>query len=402
MMYLKCSCRRAFMAAILATALRLSLSALSSEDEVFMPNQPDAVPTFLIIGTAKGGTTDLFEQLTSETVNLDPNRPDPPLPHKPKKEAGLLSRGGIDASKMLPQRLQYIEYLRLLRHPCGNATKGTFQECIVTNATKQFTLDATPTYFFSAVAPLYLRELSSLSKIVMMIREPVERAEVLYRHYVLAEGRWPDQSIDDLATDFFKAIKTEKGVVPVLQRAANCSFGDVFCLANSWRDISGLSLMDSLENKLFAAGMYRYALAVWRYHYFRPGRVLVVDSHAYFERRADVMETVIRFLYGRPMLPSERKHAASGEVWRKVVIPSLPKLTLSPPVRQQLSEFYEQHVMRGMFKMLSDMRDEGAWLVGFDGEPWRRCPGFMEFNAAAKPKPSLVASEVMEAAARRF
>ncbi|GIM02419.1 hypothetical protein Vretimale_7216 [Volvox reticuliferus] len=381
----KYKCRGAFIATVLAAALRLGLSVFIKE-EVFMPNQPDAVPTLLIIGTAKGGTTDLFEQLTAGIVNLDPSRPDPPFPQKPSKEPGLLSRGGVDASEMLPKRPQYIEYLRLLSHPCSEATKGSFHECMATNATKQYTLDATPTYFFSAVAPQYLRQFSSLSKIIMMIRDPVERAEVLYRHFVLAEGQWPDQSIDDLATDFFKAIHTEEGVVPALQRAASCSYGDVVCLADSWRDISGFTFMDSLENKLFAAGLYRYALAVWRYHYFKPGRVLVVDSHAFFERRVDAMEKVIRFLYGRPMLHSERMLAASGGVWRKVVVTSLPKLTLSPPVRQQLSEFYEQHVMQGLFRMLSDMRDEGAWMFGFDGEPWNECPGFKEFNAARKSK----------------
>ncbi|GIL80345.1 hypothetical protein Vretifemale_9580 [Volvox reticuliferus] len=285
---------------------------------------------------------------------------------------------------MLPQKSHYMEYLRLLGHPCSDATNGNFQECLAANATKQFTLDATPTYYFHVLAPLYLRQLSSLSKIIMMIREPVQRAEVLYGHYVLAEGRWPDRSIDDLANDFFKAINTDNGVTAALQRAADCSSRDVFCLANSWRDINGLTLMDTLENKLFAGGLYNYALAVWRYHYFRPGRLLVMDSHAYFDRRVDAMDKVIRFLYGRPMLPSEQTLAASGGVWRKVAVRAVPKLILSAPVRQQLSEFYEQHVMRGLFQTLMDMRDEGAWMFGFNGERWNECPGFEEFNAATK------------------
>ncbi|GIL80336.1 hypothetical protein Vretifemale_9576, partial [Volvox reticuliferus] len=332
--------------------------------------------------------TDLFAQLTAGVVNLDPDRPDPQFPVKLIKEPGLLSRGGTKAFELIPQKSQYMEYLRLLGHPCSDATKRNFQECFATNATKQFTLDATPTYYFHVLAPLYLRQLSSLSKIIMMIREPVERAEVLYRHYVLAEGKWPDRSIDDLANDFFKAINTDTGVATALQRAADCSSGDVFCLANSWRDIYGFKLMETLENKIFAGGLYNYALAVWRYHYFRPGRLLVMDSHAYFDRRVDAMEKVIRFVYGRPMLPSEQTLAAFGEVWRKVVVHSVPKLTLSTPVRQQLSEFYEQHVMRGLFRMLSDMRDEGAWVFGFDEEPWNECPGFEEFNAAGgKSKP---------------
>ncbi|GIL80343.1 hypothetical protein Vretifemale_9580 [Volvox reticuliferus] len=288
---------------------------------------------------------------------------------------------------MLPQKPQYLEYLRLLSHPCGNVHRTLIPECLAANATKQLTLDATPTYYFSPVAPLYLRQLSTLSKIIMMIREPVQRAEVLYSHYVLTGGRWPDRSIDDLANDFLKAINTDTGVATALQRAADCSSGDVFCLANSWRDINGFTLMDTLENKIFAGGLYNYALAVWRYHYFRPGRLLVMDSHAYFDRRVDAMDKVIRFMYGRPMLPSEQTLAATGGVWRKVGVRVVPKLILSAPVRQQLSEFYEQHVMRGLFRMLSDMRDkEGAWMFGFNGEPWNECPGFREFNAAGKSK----------------
>lgn len=90
---------------------------------------------------------------------------------------------------MLPQRSQHVEYLQLLRHPCSNSTAADFQDCLAAYADKQLTIDATPNYFFSAVAPLFLREMSSLSKVIMMIRDPVERAEVLYRHFVLVEVR---------------------------------------------------------------------------------------------------------------------------------------------------------------------------------------------------------------------
>ncbi|GIL80289.1 hypothetical protein Vretimale_19888 [Volvox reticuliferus] len=380
----ECSCRGATIATVIAAALCLALPVLSKEEE-FMPNQPDAIPTFLIIGTAKGGTTDLFGQLTAGPVNFDPDRPDPPFPHKSNKELAYLSRTGIDGIKMLPQKQQYMEYLELLGHPCGNAMRGSiFRECFTANATKLFTLDATPTYSFSAVVPLYLRELSGSSKVIMMIREPVERAESLFRHYVVTGTRWSDKHIDDLAIDFFKAINADKGLETALQQAANCSYGDVVCLANSWRDICGFTLMESQENKLFAAGLYNYALAVWRYHYFKPGRVLVMDSHAFFDRRMDAMEKVIRFMYGRPMLPSEQK-LAEGVFHHKSTLKS-PKMILSPPVRQKLSEFYEQHVIRGLFQTLMDMRDEGAWMFGFNGEPWRACPGFEEFNAAGKSK----------------
>ncbi|GIL80340.1 hypothetical protein Vretimale_12083 [Volvox reticuliferus] len=112
------------------------------------------------------------------------------------------------------------------------------------------------------------------------------------------------------------------------------------------------------------------------------GRVIAAAPLVWRNRAAPF--EVIRFLYGRPMLPSEQTLAASGGVWRKVAVRAVPKLILSAPVRQQLSEFYEQHVMRGLFQTLMDMRDEGAWMFGFNGERWNECPGFEEFNAATK------------------
>ncbi|GLC75213.1 hypothetical protein PLESTF_001607600 [Pleodorina starrii] len=306
--------------------------------------------------------TDLYEQLTAASVNNAPGRPDPPLPHGPVKEAGLLSRGGVDPLRLLPQRQQYVEYLRLLGRPCGNASAGTFPECVASASSSHLTLDATPTYFFSSVAPLLLRELSPLSKVVMM-------------------GAWSNTSIDALASKFLTALRTERGAAPILARAAACPPSDVLCAASAWRDFSGLAMMDALEHKLFAGGLYCYALAVWRYHYFRPGRVMLVDSHAYFSRREQVMEQIIRFLYGRPMLPEERTLAATGAVWRKAKVVPSPKHTLSPVLRLEVGALYEEHVTRGLFRMLTDMRSqEGAWVVGFDGEPWTAYPGFAEFN----------------------
>ncbi|EFJ46210.1 hypothetical protein VOLCADRAFT_93420 [Volvox carteri f. nagariensis] len=370
--------RRAFLATLFATAIAFA-SALKGNGE-FKPNQPGALPTILIIGTAKGGTTDLFKQLTDESVNKAPGRVEPPFPVDSAKEPAMLGRGGVIGSWLLPQRALYFEYLQQLNHPCSNTTTETLRECLATRGLQQLTLDATPDYSFSVMAPIYLRLLSPLSKVVMMMREPVERVEVLYRHYVLTKGQWLDHTVDTLASNFFLAISKDPVVSTALERLADCPPTDLLCLVNNWRDLWVRPIMDSMDYVLFISGLYNYMMAPWRYHYFQPGRAMVIDSQAYYERRVEVMEEVIRFMYGRPMSAEERTLAASEVVWRKVGMPSLPGLKLSPPVKDQLTEFYDKHVMKGFYGMLAGMRAEGVWVVGFDQEPWNNCPGFAEFN----------------------
>ncbi|EFJ48530.1 hypothetical protein VOLCADRAFT_104713 [Volvox carteri f. nagariensis] len=406
-------CRKAFLAIFLAAAVAF---APASAQEVFMPNQLDAVPSVLIIGTAKGGTTDLYKQLTDEDVNNAPGRPDPPFPLNAIKEPSMLNRGGIEG-KLVPMQPLYFEYLQLLNHPCSRVGPDEFNECLASRGSSELTLDASPDYSYDFLAPFYLKQLSPLSKIVMMIREPVERAEVLYRHYKLtqwlypgaasrtcapalyhsfdlplplanrtawglsnAQGKWLDKGIDVLARGFLEAVQGDREALATLQRALNCPPADVACQADNWRDISTQPLMQPMEHRLFMGGLYRYMMAMWRRVYFQPGRVMLIDSQAYYERRYPVMEKVIRYLYGRPMLKEEREIAASGLVWRKAGVPPLSGVKLSKDVGQQLAEFYNQHVMQGFFRMLTDMSAEGAWVAGFDSEPWDQCPGFAEFN----------------------
>ncbi|EFJ48660.1 hypothetical protein VOLCADRAFT_90856 [Volvox carteri f. nagariensis] len=386
----ECRCRSsAFIAAIFALALTLT----NAVEEVFMPNQLDALPSILIIGTAKGGTTDLYKQLTFPKVNQAPGRAEPRLPANAEKEPSILNRGGIEG-KLMPFQPLYIEYLHLLGHPCGNATEDDIQDCMATLGTQQLTLDASPDYSFSLNAPLYLKQLSPLSKIVMMIREPVERVETLFRHYKLTlvdkettlyldfvQGWWSDRSLDTLAGNFLEAVRTDNKARAALQHAVNCPPADVVCQADGWKRMVSLYFMRSMDNKIFMGGLYRYMMAVWRRVYFQPGRVMLIDSQAYYQRRPEVMEKVIKYLYGRPMLPEEREEAASEVVWRKKgKLPYAAGLKLSLAARQQLEEFYDVHVMQGLFRMLTDMRAEGAWVAGFDREPWEKCPGFAEFH----------------------
>ncbi|GLC38023.1 hypothetical protein PLESTM_000675700 [Pleodorina starrii] len=437
-----------------------------------MPNDPTATPTFLIIGAPKGGTTDLFSQLTDASVNSGPERPDPPLLSGTKKEVALLHVAHLSPANFTPYAPVFRDYLALLRHPCANASSGSqMRECLAGpgSGASAYTLDATPGYYYAPGVPLLLRGFSPNSKVVLMLREPIDRLEALYHHWMVQDHMWPDTTLDELATAFFTLLATNPDAAAILRRLASCPAaaaataaatasaapiaagssgrslsnhatpatpsglaGNVGgpqllrCQADSWRDLDALELLENHGHRLFLSGMYGYALAAWRLHYFTPGRLLVVDSHAYFRDREAVMEKVISFMYGRAMTSAERalarnapaknvknrfnttspssssssssSSAAASSASPSSTVgddggaggdgnggdggaglqappfpppgPKQPVWMLSPANRQELQRLYDTHLRPRLRRTLEELRAEGAWIVGFDGPPW--------------------------------
>ncbi|GLC42919.1 hypothetical protein PLESTM_001400500 [Pleodorina starrii] len=403
-------------------------------------------------------TTDLFSQLTDASVNSGPERPDPPLLSGVKKEIALLHVPELSPASFTPNAHVFRDYLALLRHPCANASSGSrMRECLTGpgSGASAYTLDATPGYYYAPGVPLLLRGFSPNSKAVLMLREPIDRLEALYHHWVVQDHMWPNTTLDELATAFFGHLDSNHDAAAALRRLASCpataaaataaataaaaptaggssrslnnhatipaasglaSGGGgpqlLRCQADSWRDLDALGLLENHDYRLFLSGMYGYALAAWRLHYFTPGRLLVVDSHAYFRDREAVMEKVISFLYGRGMTPAERalaRHARPVNVKNRYNSsssssssssaaagggdgggggggsagfpgatappvsppgPKQPAWMMSPANREELQRLYDTHVRPGLRRTLEELREEGAWIVGFDGQPW--------------------------------
>ncbi|KAG2496965.1 hypothetical protein HYH03_004971 [Edaphochlamys debaryana] len=332
----------------------------------------------MIIGAAKGGTTDLHYQLTGLPVNNDPKRPDPPIKAH-LKEARFMN-WPLVSTDMLLNASMYAKYLGKLTHPCAE-TKGVLalRQCVSVHPPQQLTIDASPMYWYSPHTALQLRSISLDTKVILMLRHPLEGIVSLYNHRVIEDGVWKRIPLDALVDGWLDFLASHPAVPATLERLRGCPH--TRCQEEGWRDLVALGLTDTLELRMFSSALYRYGLASWRRHYFRPNRVLIIDSHAYFRDRPGVMKTVVRFMYGRDMTRVEadfaamapaqnvKKHNGSSTAPQSSSSKK-PNWMLSDEHRRLLEDWLQVHVLDELYNMLAELRDDGAWIVGFDQAPW--------------------------------
>lgn len=128
-----------------------------------------------------------------------------------------------------------------------------------------------------------------------------------------------------------------------------------------------------IERNIFGTALFSGGLAVWRSDYFKPGRVMVVDSHAFFARRLDVMNDVYKFVHGRPLSDAGRRIAQQTAIQnsRRAAGVEFAGAKLDAAAMKRVSEFYQPLNDNLLNEVLPAMRErEGAWVVGFDKEPW--------------------------------
>lgn len=127
-----------------------------------------------------------------------------------------------------------------------------------------------------------------------------------------------------------------------------------------------------IERNIFGSALYAGSLAPWRTGYLRPGRVMVVDSHAFFANRLSVMNEVYKFVHGRPMAEAGRHIAQRTAVQnaRRSRGIEFSGSRLDAAAKQRIADFYQPHVDVLLQHTLPAMEREGALVVGFVGHPW--------------------------------
>jgi hypothetical protein len=127
-----------------------------------------------------------------------------------------------------------------------------------------------------------------------------------------------------------------------------------------------------IERNIFGSALYAGALAPWRAGYLRPGRVMVVDSHAFFAKRISVMEEVYMFVHGRRFSDAGRHIAQRTAVQnaRRSRGIQFAGSRLDAATGQRIADFYQPHVDALLQHTLPAMEREGALVVGFEGPPW--------------------------------
>lgn len=280
--------------------------------------------------------------------------------------------------------LNHQMYAERLNHPCAaaiNSTTESFIQCSLNNRGK-FTIDADPSYLENPAIPLSLRSISPTTKIIILLRDPVSRAESLLNQWatrctdpkVLQSSAFCTTPIDEYATDFIDQMVANHTVSfrfnLLLDSIADTNDSDIKT-ALLYSEIVEAGLLDWGSRKLFTSSLYAYSLATWNLHFFRPGRVLIIDSHIYFTKRNMVMDRVSRFLFDKPLVDDDddddsgEKEDVMNRKWGSY----RNNTRLSEGMKAKLVEFYRPHTMKLLDELLPRMRmRSGVELVGFESD----------------------------------
>lgn len=246
-------------------------------------NRLRMMPDFLIVGGQRCGTTSLYNYLTQH----------PCVESASEKEIQFLSlnfsRGVSWYKKHFPVALKKY-YARVI------------------NGHELITGEATPYYLFHPHAPGRARQVVPKAKIIILVRNPVDRA---YSHY----HRHVRFKVETLP--FEEAIQAE----PVRLQ------GEVERMT---ADVKYFSFNHQMYSYL-ARGIYIDQIRLWRMH-FPEEQIYIMKSEDLFRSPANSLSNIYNFLgLNDYALKDYRKHNAGGQ------------LPMSKSTRKRLVEYFEPY-----------------------------------------------------------
>ena len=240
------------------------------------------LPDFLIIGTQKGGTTSLYNYLIRH----------PQVLRATTTEVHFFDENYPRGERWYRGHFPTAAYRSLVRRRRGVALTG----------------ESSPCYLLDAAAPSRVAGLIPRVKLLVLLRDPVERA---YSHYVHRVRRGTE-------TRPFAAVVDEelrlhaRGPVPA--RDADPASG-----ACSYKVRSVLS-----------RGLYLEQLLRWKAH-FASEQLLVLSSEEFSRRPGETFARVLSHLGLRPLqVPSQRRYNDFGR-----------PPPMDPAIRRRLADFFD-------------------------------------------------------------
>ncbi len=214
-----------------------------------------ALPDFLIIGAQRGGTSSLYRYLGAH----------PQIVPSLRKETEYFSRryaSGISWYRAhFPLRARLAGQTRLMGR-------------------KTLTFEATPDYIYYTHAPARAAEILPHAKIIVLLRDPVERAHSHYQHMV---------RLGFETLTFEEALAAEESRIQP--------------------DLDALDLdplhycRDSLRFSYVSRGFYLDQLTRWMEHFPRD-RFLIASSEDFFADPAEIYRKTLSFLGLRSWTPA--------------------------------------------------------------------------------------------------
>lgn len=247
-------------------------------------NQNQPLPDFLIVGAMKSGTSTLYYNLAGHP-NIIPAK---------KKEIHYFDE------KFHKGLSWYKSKFPLLSNPR--------EDCI--------TGEASPYYMFHPHAPRRIRETLPQAKIIVILRNPVDRAYSQYHHFY-AQKR--------IKVSFEKAMQIEKNRIHREKRK----------MINNEKFHSGFYRMRSYLSR----GIYVDQLQEFNYFY-KKNQILTLKSEDFFANPQNTLGQIHQFLN----LPDHK--------FKGFKVRNKPRYSpMHPSTRKELVEFYKPHNER-LYKFL--------------------------------------------------
>lgn len=241
------------------------------------------LPDFLIIGTQRGGTTSLYNYLVTHPA----------------------------VGRALTKEVRFFD----LNHERGAGWyRAQFPSAGRRDALKRRTGmdmvvgEASPDYLFHPHAPARVARLLPRAKLVVLLRNPVDRAYSHYWHQV-------KRGFETLAFEDAIAREPER-------------------LAGERRKLEADEHSTSFayhHHSYLARGIYVDQLETWM-SLFPVEQFLILRSEDFYERPADVMDEVLRFLNLRPW------HLSDYPTYNKMSSGSM-----DPSTREELLRYFDPH-----------------------------------------------------------
>eukprot|EP00890_Picochlorum_soloecismus_P000210 jgi/Picsp_1/118/NSC_00118-R1_sulfotransferase len=227
----------------------------------------ESYPSVIIAGVAKGGTTDLYDTLTQQVTH-------PNIVRGVRKETNALVS--------VPNAQRYKESLLNGSAPGPGV----------------YTIDATPMYIHNPFVVDNVMAAAPRAKVVVLLRNEVQRAVSLYDHWVLGSLVRRERTFDSICDDFFGIVERNERVNRILEEVkgldhTNTSHWDT--ISRLYRNVFSAGGFNREAMSIFSAGLYKYQLINWAAR-GNPRNILVLSSPAYYASRANVIEALLKFL----------------------------------------------------------------------------------------------------------
>lgn len=238
-----------------------------------------ATPSFIIIGTQKGGTTSLYNYLAKHP-NVEPAF---------QKEIHFFSKYYDNGFNWYRSNFPFY--------------KPDF-----------ITGEASPNYIFCPYSPKRVFEALPDVKLIVLLRNPVDRAFSHYHHKLRGLQWIKNPSVEVLSFEEEIAKESERLRVPLEQIAKGEAYSDVY-----------------IRFSYLAKGIYLPQLLNWS-KFFSKEQLLVLESEAFFTQTAKVFETVLEFLSLPKWSPGEFP-----------VLNKIERTDMSVDTRQRLVEYFKPY-----------------------------------------------------------